>query len=273
MRETIFAMSIAGSDSGGGAGIQADLKTFSALGVFGTSVITAVTAQNTTGVRGIQAIKSNMIASQIDAVLEDFDIAAIKIGMIFTKDNVIAIKERLIANRFAGKLILDPVMVSTQGNKLILSDATDAICEHLFPISDIITPNVDEAEAILDMKIFNVEDMMVAAHKLMDKYRLKAVLIKGGHLKEEEITDVFISQEEELFVKTNKICTRNTHGTGCTLSSAIAAYCARGEDIKTAYQSAKTFLTQAITSAVDIDLGHGHGSVNHFFNPIELITK
>ncbi|MDR0790721.1 MAG: bifunctional hydroxymethylpyrimidine kinase/phosphomethylpyrimidine kinase [Bacteroidales bacterium] len=272
MRKTTFVLTIAGSDSCGGAGIQADLKTFSSLGVYGSSVITAVTAQNTLGVKDIQAINPQIVASQLDSVLTDFDIKAIKIGMIFTSANVIAISERLASHNYHGKIVLDPVMVSTQGNDLILSQTMAAICENLFPISDLITPNLREAEAILDMKITNVEDMKTAAQLLVTKYDLKAVLVKGGHLEGSKITDVLLAGSNFTTFQSDKINTRNTHGTGCTLSSAIAAYLAKNQDIETACRNAKTYIHHAIASAQDIDLGHGNGSVNHFFNPIPLMT-
>jgi hydroxymethylpyrimidine/phosphomethylpyrimidine kinase len=272
MKKTTFVLTIAGSDSCGGAGIQADLKTFAALGVYGSSVITAVTAQNTVGVRDIQAINANIVASQLDAVLEDFDIKAIKIGMIFTKDNVIAISERLAAHNYQGKIVLDPVMVSTRGNDLILSQTMAAIKDYLFPLADIITPNISEAEAIVDMKITNVENMRLAAQVLVEKYHLKAVLIKGGHLQGSQMTDVLLTEGGFQLFQSPKINTRNTHGTGCTLSSAIASYLAKNQSIETACRNAKTYIHNAITSAEDIELGHGNGSVNHFFNPSCLLT-
>ncbi|MDR1847391.1 MAG: bifunctional hydroxymethylpyrimidine kinase/phosphomethylpyrimidine kinase [Bacteroidales bacterium] len=265
MKETIFVLSIAGSDSGGGAGIQADLKTFSALGVFGCTAVTAVTAQNTLGVRDIQAINPDVVSAQIDAVLQDFDVKAIKTGMIFTKENALAIKESLINNNYANSLILDPVMISTRGNNLITAECISAICEHLFPFADLITPNIDEAEALSDMTVENVEDMIRAAEKMRKKYALKDILIKGGHLKTNEITDVLLVGDEVLLNTIPKINSRNTHGTGCTLSSALAAYVAMGQDIKSAYANAKQYLTNAISTACDMNLGHGSGSVNHFF--------
>ncbi|MDR1725769.1 MAG: bifunctional hydroxymethylpyrimidine kinase/phosphomethylpyrimidine kinase [Bacteroidales bacterium] len=269
MKKIIFALTIAGSDSGGGAGIQADLKTFSALGVFGCSAITAVTAQNTLGVRDIQAINPNIVSSQIDAVMEDFDIKAIKTGMLFSTENVFAIKECFLKYKQLNrnfKFVLDPVMIATSGSKLILSDTAKAICEHLFPFADIITPNIDEAETFLNAKISNVEDMKSAAQKLKIKYNIKSVLIKGGHLQGKDITDVLFSDNGFSFFKSDKIDTHNTHGTGCTLSSAITAFLAKGQSMETAVGNAKTYITQAIATAKDMKLGHGHGSVNHFFS-------
>lgn len=272
MKTFNVALTIAGSDSGGCAGIQADLKTFSSLGVFGTSAITSITAQNTVGVNEVLAIDSNMVRAQIKAVLDDFDIRAIKTGMLLTPENVIAIKELHKENI---PLIIDPVMVSTSGNSLIFDKTIEAIKQHLFPIATIITPNLDEASILLSRKIVTTLDMTKAAKDFIDLYKVNAVLIKGGHLDSEDNTnciDVLLTKDsnEPIFLESQRILTKNTHGTGCTLSSAIAAYIALGYDLIESVKMAKNYITDAIYYAKDISLGHGHGAVNHFFNPKKL---
>lgn len=272
MKTFNVALTIAGSDSGGCAGIQADLKTFSSLGVFGTSAITSITAQNTVGVNEILAIDSNMVRAQIKAVLNDFDVMAIKTGMLLTPENVIAIKELHKENI---PLIIDPVMVSTSGNSLILDKTIEAIKQHLFPIATIITPNLDEASILLSRKIITTLDMTKAAKDFVDLYRVNAVLIKGGHLDYENNTnciDVLLTKDSNkpIFLESQRILTKNTHGTGCTLSSAIAAYIALGFNLIESVKMAKDYITDAIYFAKDISLGHGHGAVNHFFNPKKL---
>lgn len=272
MKTFNVALTIAGSDSGGCAGIQADLKTFSSLGVFGTSAITSITAQNTVGVNEVLAIDSNMVRAQIKAVLDDFDVRAIKTGMLLTPENVIAIKELHKENI---PLIIDPVMVSTSGNSLIFDKTIEAIKQHLFPIATIITPNLDEASILLSRKIITTLDMTKAAKDFIDLYGVNAVLIKGGHLDSENNTnciDVLLTKDsnEPIFLESQRILTKNTHGTGCTLSSAIAAYIALGYDLIESVKMAKNYITDAIYYAKDISLGHGHGGVNHFFNPKKL---
>ncbi|MBP1630836.1 MAG: phosphomethylpyrimidine kinase [Bacteroidetes bacterium] len=272
MKTFNVALTIAGSDSGGCAGIQADLKTFSSLGVFGTSAITSITAQNTVGVNEVIAIDSNMVRAQIKAVLDDFDVRAIKTGMLLTPENVIAIKELHKENI---PLIIDPVMVSTSGNSLIFDKTIEAIKQHLFPIATIITPNLDEASILLSRKIITTLDMTKAAKDFIDLYGVNAVLIKGGHLDSEDNTnciDVLLTKDsnEPIFLESQRIITKNSHGTGCTLSSAIAGYIALGYDLIESVKMAKDYITNAIYFAKDINLGHGHGAVNHFFNPKKL---
>lgn len=266
-----IALTIAGSDSGGCAGIQADLKTFSSLGVFGTSVITAITAQNTMGVFDVMAIPSDIVYKQLKAVLDDFNIGAIKVGMLFTKENVLVLKE--LYNKIP--LVLDPVMVSTSGNSLILDETIQAIKQELFPISTIITPNLNEASILLGREIISINDMIEGGKEFVNSYGLNSVLIKGGHLNGDEMVDIFYSKDskEPIMLKSKKIETKNTHGTGCTLSSAIAAYLSIGNNLEDSVRMAKDYITRAIFEAKDIKLGNGHGAVNHFFDPKKLIIR
>lgn len=263
------ALTIAGSDSGGGAGIQADLKTFAALGVFGISAITAITAQNTIGVRGIQPVDPPMVASQLDAVFEDFTIDAVKIGMLHNKEVVKVIVDTI--DRYSPKhIILDPVMISTSGSKLMTDDTIEAIINHLFPRVTLITPNTDEGTFLSGIEIKDEKGMQEAGEKLLTK-GCRAVLMKGGHLKTSEVTDILYSIDQEpMYLSAPTVHTDNTHGTGCTLSSAIAAYMALGYDLPAAVQSAKTYITSTLISGADIKTGHGYGPVNHFFLPLPL---
>jgi len=267
-----IALTIAGSDSGGCAGIQADLKTFSALGVFGTSVITAITAQNTIGVFDVMAVPSDIVRKQLKAVLDDFNVGAIKVGMLFTKENVLVLKE-LYNNKIP--LVLDPVMISTSGNSLILDETIQAIKQELFPISTIITPNLNEASILLGREIISIKDMIEGGKEFIENYGLNSVLIKGGHLNGDEMVDIFYSKDsiEPILLKSKKIETKNTHGTGCTLSSAIAAYLSIGNNLEDSVKQAKDYITRAIFEAKDIKLGNGHGAVNHFFDPKKLIIR
>lgn len=267
-----LALTIAGSDSGGCAGIQADLKTFSSLGVFGASVITAITAQNTMGVVDVMAVPGSMVEKQLKAVLDDFDFDAIKIGMLFTTENVLAIK-KLYKNSIP--LVLDPVMISTSKNALILDGTVEAIIKELFPVSTIITPNLNEASVLLKRNIETIDEMIEGAQEFISRYGVNAVLIKGGHLNGNEMVDVFLQKgdKEATLLQSNKIETKNTHGTGCTLSSAIAAYLAMGKDLETSVIMAKDYITKAILEGKDVKLGNGHGAVNHFFNPQKLIKQ
>lgn len=264
------ALTIAGSDSGGGAGIQADIKTFSALGVYGASVITSVTAQNTTGVRGIQAISPEILKGQLDAVFEDLTIDAVKIGMLHNKTAAALVVETI--DRYAPTyIILDPVMISTSGNKLLQDDAIDIIVRELFHRSTLVTPNIDEAEYLSGIKIFSEKDMERAADKLLS-LGCRAVLMKGGHLKGKDMTDIlYVSGESPLRLSAETIETTNGHGTGCTLSSAIAAYLALGKQLPDAVSAAKDYITNAIQSGKDVKTGHGHGPLNHFFAPLPLV--
>lgn len=265
-----IALTIAGSDSGGGAGIQADIKTFSALGVFGTSVITSVTAQNTQGVRGIQAISPEIVRGQMDAVFEDFAIDAVKIGMLHNREAVRIVAEsiRTFSPSF---VIVDPVMISTSGSMLLDSNAIDSMVQELFPLATLVTPNLDEANYLTGITIRSVSDMEQAARKLQEA-GCRSVLMKGGHLKDQEMTDLLvIGNETPIRLTTSVIHTDNSHGTGCTLSSAIAAYLALGNQLTEAVRLAKQYVTSALSAGSDVHIGHGHGPVNHFFSPIPLL--
>lgn len=262
-------LTIAGSDSSGGAGIQADLKTFSALGVYGTSVITAVTAQNTQGVRGIQAISPEIVKGQIDAIWEDLTIDAVKIGMLHNKETI-----GLVANAlkqwYSPIVILDPVMFSTSGSKLIADDAIEALIDKLFPCATLLTPNINEATFLTGVSIQNEKEMEKAGQMLLDK-GCQAVLMKGGHLPENKMTDLLLTTNNApLQLTSSKVSTTNTHGTGCTFSSAIAAYMALGINLQEAVRSAKTYITSAIREGANVQTGKGHGPLNHFFDPLPL---
>lgn len=263
------ALTIAGSDSGGGAGIQADIKTFSSLGVFGMSAITAITAQNTKGVRGIQSISPEILRGQIEAVQDDFQVDAIKIGMLHNRETIDLVADLLPA--FGGiPIILDPVMISTSGSKLLEDDAIRSIVERLFPMATLLTPNIPEAEFLSDLKIKNDKDIYVAAEILFGKGS-PSLLIKGGHMEGDNMVDrLFISGEEPLVLTSPTVNTNNTHGTGCTLSSAIAAYMALGNSLRDAVRLAKSYMDGALAAGADVHIGEGHGPVNHFFSPSKL---
>lgn len=264
------ALTIAGSDSGGGAGIQADIKTFSALGVYGASVITSVTAQNTQGVRGIQPISPEILKGQLDAVFEDITFDAVKIGMLHNKTAAEMVVEA-IDTYSPCPIILDPVMISTSGNKLLQDDAIDIIVRELFKRTSLVTPNIDEAEFLSGMKITSEKDMHLAADRLLAS-GCRGVLIKGGHLKGDTMTDLLFTPDlPPVRLSTATIATGNGHGTGCTLSSAIAAYMALGNDLAEAVRLAKTYITEAIQAGKEVRTGHGHGPLNHFFAPVPLV--
>jgi len=255
------ALTIAGSDSCGGAGIQADLKTFSALGVYGMSVITAVTAQNTQGVWAVQDITPAITAAQIEAIFSDIRVDAVKIGMVSRVETIEAIAAAL--ERFAPPwLVLDPVMIAKSGHALLQNDAVAALRDRLFPLADIITPNIPEAETLLGERIPDVHSMERAARKLKN-LGPRYVLVKGGHLAGEAI-DVFFDGEQMTHLKARRIDTRHTHGTGCTLSAAIAAYLAQGQTMPHAVALAKEYISGAIAQA--FPLGQGAGPVHHFFD-------
>lgn len=258
-------LTIAGSDSGGGAGIQADLKTFAANGCYGMSVITALTAQNTTGVTAIHALPPAFAVEQMTAVLTDIGTDAVKIGMLYSADLIEAIAETLNKYR-ARNIVLDPVMVAQSGDKLLQDDAIQAIKDHLMPVADVVTPNLPEAEVLLGQKIKSFEDIQRAARELA-RNGGRSILIKGGHMAESKSTDLLYLTEEDRFVRleAERVDSRNNHGTGCTLSSAIAAHLARGSDIEEAVGKAKTFISRAIRAGAAYKIGHGHGPVHHFF--------
>lgn len=267
-------LTIAGSDSIGGAGIQADIKTMSALGCYATSCITAVTAQNTMEVKSVVSIDEQMLRSQITCVLQDMDILATKTGMIYTSENVLAIKQTLIKNNYKGKLVVDPVLVATSGDKLSKEGFIHTLTNKLFPMADIVTPNLYEVEKICDSHISNIDEMILMAKKIQFLYKPKNVLIKGGHLQGNDMTDVLLDENGKIEIfSLPKIEANNTHGTGCTLSSAICSFLALGQSMKEAVNNAKNYVHSAIKEASNINLGHGHGSLNHFFAPQKMKTK
>ena len=258
-------LSIAGSDSGGGAGIQADMKTISANHCYAMTVITALTAQNTVGVTAIHPVPVSFVEKQIEAVLEDIGADAIKIGMLFSPTLIEAIAEQLV--RFKAKnIVLDPVMVAQSGDRLIEDDAITALREKLIPLADLITPNIPEAAVLLDKEITTSNDLEHAAVDLL-KLGCANVLIKGGHLSGENSDDLlFLGAEEKMVILPGKrIKTNNNHGTGCTLSSAIAAGLAKGLPMEKSVRQAKEYVAGAILSGADYTIGKGHGPVHHFF--------
>jgi len=260
---TAIALTIAGSDSGGGAGIQADLKTFSALGVYGASVIAALTAQNTKGVSGIHDVPADFITAQMDAVFADLKIDAVKIGMLSNAPAIEAVAAGLERHR-ARNIVLDPVMVATSGDRLLKDDAVEALRKLLLPKAMIITPNLPEAAALLGTETAEDEQVMRHQAQRLLKLGAKAVLIKGGHDTGPESADLLITPEASTRLSAERIATRNTHGTGCTLSSAIAAGLALGQNLTDAVRGAKSYITAAIAAADTLSIGSGHGPVHHF---------
>jgi hydroxymethylpyrimidine/phosphomethylpyrimidine kinase len=257
------ALTIAGSDSSGGAGIQADLKTFAALGVYGASVITALTAQNTRGVSGIHQVPAEFVAAQIDAVFSDLAVDAVKIGMVAQLATIDAIAEGL--KRWSpGHVVLDPVMVATSGDRLLAADAVEALRTKLIPRAALITPNLPEAAALLDEPVAASEDAIERQGKRLLSFGCPAVLIKGGHGQGSDSTDYLVTASGIVALSAPRVATQNTHGTGCSLSSAIAAGLARGEDMETAVRNAKAWVSAAIAAADRFAVGHGHGPIHHF---------
>ncbi|MGI6291122.1 MAG: bifunctional hydroxymethylpyrimidine kinase/phosphomethylpyrimidine kinase [Bacteroidales bacterium] len=275
MKTYPVVVSIAGSDSGGGAGIQADLKTISALGAYAATIITAITAQNTLGVRAIQSVSGDVFRQQLSAVMEDFEIAAVKIGMLHSVEIVEILVEALQKYK-PNYVVIDPVMVATSGDSLIEDATIESMKTKLFPLATIITPNLKEASILLQRPIKNVKQMKEAANKLL-MYGNQSVLIKGGHLEQDDIIDVLkLKTENQIYTFEAKwIASKNLHGTGCTLSSAIATYLALGNTVIEAVNLAKQYVYQAILHGKDITIGHGHGPLNHGFNPqqLKIITK
>lgn len=255
------ALTIAGSDSGGGAGIQADIKTMTMNGVFATCAITALTAQNTLGVTGIMDVSAEFLAKELDAVFTDIPPDAVKIGMVSATSIIETIAEKLIEYK-AKNIVLDPVMVATSGAKLISDDAIYALTEKLIPLATLITPNIPEAEVLADMKITSVEDMLSASKIISEKYSC-AVLCKGGHSLNDS-NDLLYSAGNYKWFNGKRIDNPNTHGTGCTLSSAIASNLAKGYDLETSIQRAKDYISGALNAM--LDLGAGSGPMKHNFN-------
>ena len=265
-------LTIAGSDSGGGAGIQADLKTFAALGCFGMSAITALTAQNTCGVRAIHGVPPDMLASQIDAVVEDIGVDAVKIGMLHSPEIVQAVADAI--DRHALRhVVLDPVMVATSGAVLIDSPAIAALVRELFGRAVLITPNLDEASLLVGRTLTQEADMQAAAHELLAN-GARAVLVKGGHLAGEEVSDLLqVAGAAPYWMRAPRIATANTHGTGCTLSSAIAVYLALGNSLIDAVEAARVYVRGALAAGAFVKTGQGSGPLNHGFKPQVMRTK
>jgi hydroxymethylpyrimidine/phosphomethylpyrimidine kinase len=257
---TAIAVTIAGSDSGGGAGIQADLKTFSALGVYGASVITALTAQNTQGVQGIHDVPPDFIALQMQSVFSDLKVNAIKIGML-SQASVIKTVASHLPNL---PIVLDPVMVATSGDKLLAEDAIKVLQEVLFVKSLIITPNLHEAALLLNVKVALTDDEMIEQGKALLKLGAKAVLMKGGHSDGKDSTDYLLQKDKITRYFAPRIQTNNSHGTGCTLSSAITAGLAKGLALEQAVSEAKTYITEAIIASDKLQIGAGKGPAHHF---------
>jgi len=257
------ALTIAGSDSSGGAGIQADLKTFAALSVYGASVITALTAQNTRGVSGIHLVPSEFVTAQIDAVFGDLDVKAVKIGMVAQLATIDAIAAGL--EKWSPKhVVLDPVMVATSGDRLLAADAVEALRSKLIPHASIITPNLPEAAALLDEPVAASEAAIESQGRRLLAMGCSAVLIKGGHGQGPESVDYLVNGNGMMALAAPRIATKNTHGTGCSLSSAIAAGLAKGDELQTAVVNAKTWISAAIAAADRLDVGHGNGPIHHF---------
>ncbi len=259
-------LTIAGSDSGGGAGIQADLKTFSALGCYGMTVITALTAQNTKGVTGIHAVPPSFAAEQLEAVFSDIGADAVKIGMLYSAELIETVADELVKHG-ARNIVLDPVMVAQSGDRLLRDDAVEALKTHLMPLADVATPNLPEAAVFLGRDENEDLDPQKSARELA-RFGSRAILVKGGHGNDIDSTDLlYLAKADRLVkLKAERIDTRNNHGTGCTLSSAIAAFLAKGADMETAVKKAKQFITGAIRAGAGYRLGHGHGPVHHFFD-------
>jgi len=257
------ALTIAGSDSCGGAGIQADLKTFQAHGVFGMSAITAVTVQNTQKVYAVQEMRPDIVHDQITCLFDDIEIHAVKIGMVSAVALIEAIADALKSVK-RPPVVLDPVMISKSGYHLLRQDAQDALVRNLFPLAGVVTPNILEAEALVDQKIRTVDQMKDSARKIVGELGAARVVVKGGHLGEEEATDILYDGSDFRELKSGWVETKNTHGTGCTFSSAIAANMALGRDFFDAVTCAKRYITGAIEHSLNI--GKGYGPTHHFFD-------
>ncbi|RYF18365.1 MAG: bifunctional hydroxymethylpyrimidine kinase/phosphomethylpyrimidine kinase [Comamonadaceae bacterium] len=259
-------LSIAGSDSGGGAGIQADLKTIAALGCFGMTAITALTAQNTLGVRSIHAVPLQILADQIDAVVEDIGVDAVKIGMLHSAETVRTVADALRRHRL-GPVVLDPVMIATSGAVLIDQQAVDVLVRELFPLVAVVTPNLDEASLLVGRPLRSEADMETAARELLGR-GARAVLLKGGHLEGDTVSDLLLAQDQApLWMRAPRIASPNTHGTGCTLSSAIASHLALGATLADAVQRAREFVRGALAAGAAVRTGAGSGPLNHGFAP------
>lgn len=269
MKKYPIVLTIAGSDSSGGAGIEADIKTISALGAFATAAITAVTAQNTTGVAAIQGIEPEIVGKQIDAVFDDMRPDAVKIGMLHSREIIETVAKRLSFYKPA-HVVLDPVMNSTSGNRLINENAIIALKQKLFPLASLVTPNKFETEFLSGIDSAENGFVQKSANEIMN-IGACAVLIKGGHFSDSSVTDyLYDANGKEWQFPGTYIDTANTHGTGCTLSSAIATRLAFGDSLPDAVKNAKIYLQNALLHGKDVKTGNGHGPLNHFFNPQKL---
>lgn len=263
-------LSIAGSDSGGGAGIQADLKTFSALGCYGMTAITALTAQNTLGVSGIQGVPPEFLKAQIRAVVEDIGVDAVKLGMLHAPE-VVAVVAWAIDHYKLDKVVLDPVMVATSGDRLIAAETVQVLVRELFPRATVVTPNLDEAALLIGHAIDGVDALDDAASELL-ALGARAVLLKGGHLPGNDVVDLLAEADgERLRLSSERIASRNLHGTGCTLSSAIAAHLALGYALPEAVERARGYVVAAMAAGADVKVGAGHGPLNHGFAPVPTV--
>ena len=264
-------LSIAGSDSGGGAGIQADLKTFAALGCFGMTALTALTAQNTQGVRAIHAVPLDMLHAQIDAVVEDIGVDAVKIGMLHSAATVQAVAAAMDRHRMA-RVVLDPVMVATSGATLIDREAIEVLVTQMFPRAALVTPNLDEAALLVARPLASEGDMHAAARELLAR-GARAVLLKGGHLAGDTVSDLLLARDDEpLWLRGPRIPSANTHGTGCTLSSAIAAHLGRGATLEDAVRAARDYVRGALLAGAPVRTGAGSGPLNHAWQPQAMQT-
>lgn len=265
-RRIPIALTIAGSDSGAGAGIQADLKTFAALGVYGTSAITAITAQNTVEVRQALELPVDLIAAQIDAVVEDLGVGAAKTGMLSSSE-VIEVVAAKVEEHGIKKLVVDPVMVAKSGDRLLREEAVAALIQRLLPRALVVTPNLPEAERLVGFPVFDRDGIRRAARAIREMGP-RAVVIKGGHARGKAAVDVFFDGRRFVELSAPRIRTQNTHGTGCTFSAAIAAYLARGFSLETSVRRAKRYLTAALRKSLSV--GHGHGPVDHFAGCVKI---
>lgn len=266
MKKYNIALTIAGSDPSGGAGMQADLKTFSALGVYGASAIVALVDENTQGVYGVHPVPVPFVAGQIRSVIDDIGVDAVKIGMLHSAELITTVRDTLALYPDVRNIVLDPVMVATSGDPLLMPEALDTLRNVLIPHSRVITPNLPEASLLLGEKIDNQDQFADAAIALSKALGDVSVMLKAGHLENENLIDIFYNAETGNILRLSapRVETRNTHGTGCTLSSAIAAFLARGASLDQAVTSAKDYLYKAIVAGADYEIGKGHGPVNHF---------
>lgn len=262
-------LTIAGSDSGGGAGIQADLKTFAALGCYGMSAITALTAQNTVGVQGIHAVPASFLKAQIASVMDDIGVDALKIGMLH-EPGIVEVVVWAIDHYQIRQVVLDPVMVATSGDRLIAQETVQVLVRDLFPRVTVVTPNLDEAELLLGQGIADAQALDAAAQGLL-AMGAKAVLLKGGHLQGPQVVDLLVQADGPARrLASARIESRNVHGTGCTLSSAIAAHLALGHPLAQAVELARSFILSAIEQGAQVQTGQGHGPLNHGFSPLAM---